>query len=486
MATKKADNTKPSKKKKPRWSTKKKRKAAVKRKAKEAGAGKPRSPSGDKRKRVRSKSAPFEESTGGTPKSGGSVFRPSETQPKQDRGKSRGAVEAGPQSRRALSQTAGRGETFGDSTISSILKRAVQRSVEEANGHLTHGFHSYPARMHPAIANELIQAFSQEGQRVLDPFCGSGTVLVESMLAKRESIGIDLNPIALRIGEVKCSVMSDEEIQYLKKVAQGVAYRSEERVRDRVPIVAPIPKHELRWYAMHTLKELAGLQAELSLEPTTKIRRILEMIFSSIVVKVSNQAADTSTREIRKTIRKGLPTEFFLRKALELCDRLREFREALPEDFHYAVRVMGDARRARELVRGRVDLVLTSPPYGGTYDYVDHHARRYPWLKIKPKELRDHEIGARRNMSGDDARRRWDRQMLETLRSMRDVMDRQAMAILWVGDAQLGGRRVGALNQVDAIGRELNLSVLAGTSIKRVDRLGGPDRREHLICLARG
>ena len=54
---------------------------------------------------------------------------------------------------------------------------------------LTHGIHPYPARMVPQVAKKLLSAYSNTTSRIWDPFCGSGTVLLESMIAGRHSIG---------------------------------------------------------------------------------------------------------------------------------------------------------------------------------------------------------------------------------------------------------------------------------------------------------
>jgi methylase of polypeptide subunit release factors len=66
-----------------------------------------------------------------------------------------------------------------------------------------HGFHSYPARLHPETAARLIQAFSPPKGQVLDPFCGSGTVLVEGRLAGRRVTGVDANPLAVELSWLK-------------------------------------------------------------------------------------------------------------------------------------------------------------------------------------------------------------------------------------------------------------------------------------------
>ena len=62
----------------------------------------------------------------------------------------------------------------------------------------THGFHQYPARMHPEIAKRLIEKYAiKSSDIVFDPFMGSGGVLVESMVHGNNSVGIDLNPFAV-------------------------------------------------------------------------------------------------------------------------------------------------------------------------------------------------------------------------------------------------------------------------------------------------
>ena len=49
----------------------------------------------------------------------------------------------------------------------------------------------------------MITEFGLPGQLILDPFCGSGTALVEAQRAGFDAVGIDLNPIACRISRVK-------------------------------------------------------------------------------------------------------------------------------------------------------------------------------------------------------------------------------------------------------------------------------------------
>ena len=58
----------------------------------------------------------------------------------------------------------------------------------------THGVHTYVAAMIPQLARRLIDRYIPEGAIVFDPFCGGGSVLVETIASGRSAIGRDVNP----------------------------------------------------------------------------------------------------------------------------------------------------------------------------------------------------------------------------------------------------------------------------------------------------
>ena len=67
----------------------------------------------------------------------------------------------------------------------------------------THCFHNYPAIMIPQIANRLINLYGKKAKKLFDPYCGTGTSLVEANLNGIDAIGTDLNPMARLIAEAK-------------------------------------------------------------------------------------------------------------------------------------------------------------------------------------------------------------------------------------------------------------------------------------------
>jgi hypothetical protein len=389
--------------------------------------------------------------------------------------------------KKPFSSVGGRVEHVGLKAEAQVLGGILESQTSVDPDHHTHGFHSYPARMHPAIAAGAIQAFAPKSGLVVDPFVGSGTVLVESLLAGHGAVGLDVSPFALRLAEVKCSLRSDAEVDtFLGRLAE-VAEASTERVKNRVDVRAEISPMERSWYEIHVLKELAGLLAEIRKIKDDRDRRALEMVFSSLVVKFSRQVSDTAEQRVEKRIRKGLVTEFFARKGTELADRWRALDFDTPDGTLPPRLAEVPARSLRKhFLRDRAGLIVSSPPYGGTYDYVDHHARRVAWLGIDMTRLDKQEIGARRMLEAPGAIQRWDDELGAALEGMRSIITDDANVVLVLGDGEIHGRRIRAVDQMERLAPQTGFVFVAAAEQPRRDWKGGPLRSEALILLRPG
>jgi DNA modification methylase len=58
---------------------------------------------------------------------------------------------------------------------------------------------SYRGNFAPQIARNIIEMYSEPGERILDPMVGGGTTLIEAKLLGRHAVGIDINPAAVEI-----------------------------------------------------------------------------------------------------------------------------------------------------------------------------------------------------------------------------------------------------------------------------------------------
>ena len=100
----------------------------------------------------------------------------------------------------------------------------------------THCYHAYPAMMIPQIARTLIEEYSPNGkcELLFDPYCGSGTSLVEASLKGINSIGTDLNPLARLMARVKTTKYDVEKIKSLfSEIQSNLIFYSEEQVLNR-------------------------------------------------------------------------------------------------------------------------------------------------------------------------------------------------------------------------------------------------------------
>lgn len=76
-----------------------------------------------------------------------------------------------------------------------------------------HSIGEYPSKIRPLVFHEIVKRFSKEGDIILDPFCGCGTMAVEAKILGRHSINFDINPKAIDLTNEKLSKLNKEEIQ---------------------------------------------------------------------------------------------------------------------------------------------------------------------------------------------------------------------------------------------------------------------------------
>ncbi|HYH87535.1 MAG TPA: DNA methyltransferase, partial [Pyrinomonadaceae bacterium] len=125
------------------------------------------------------------------------------------------------------------------STAAAVKLRSIDwdfASSTTRNGLQT--IHPYPAKFIPHIPRALINLFHPgDSSKILDPFCGSGTTLVEAMNSGVEAVGIDLSPLATLIAKVRTTPLTFD----LRKIGQDVSHVAQERVANRDVSIPVIP-----------------------------------------------------------------------------------------------------------------------------------------------------------------------------------------------------------------------------------------------------
>lgn len=361
----------------------------------------------------------------------------------------------------------------------------------------THGFHAYPARMHPLTARGVIAArlgkVSRSADRVptvVDPFCGSGSVAVEAMRAGAAFVGGDVNPIGIEIAWVRTLIWPARRCEHMSSKATRISHIARD-VAAEMRLPAQWIAAEADWYDAAALRDLLALRELIDKEDDADLRRVLRMVLSSIVVKISKQVSDATTVRDRhhKTVYAGVAPRLFRQRSQELSGQIDALRRDLQQRNVRRIEprlVQADARNGGLVPPGTASLVLSSPPYLGTYDYLFHHARRYALLGLRADYADRHEIGSRRKAVRDPEKavETYERDLRESLVRMREAIAEDGAIVLLLGDGLMADRRVAVDDMARRLAAPAGLRVVAVATQKRPNWLtqrGAATRAEHLI-----
>ena len=295
--------------------------------------------------------------------------------------------------------TAGMGDQAADVLASLAQQDWTFANADTREG--AHALHPYPAKFIPQIPRTLVNALHpRDGSVTLDPFCGSGTTLLESILQGIPAIGVDVNPLAVLVARVKTTPLSEPLDAAIAAIVQAVSLRYADVGETSLPDIPRLDhwfKPEISQVVSMLLEEIeaAGLEEG----PTDALRVAL----SRILVRVSNQESDVRYAAIEKPVGPEQVVGLFEAAAMHISHLLTRtlgsplFPELRPAE---ATVIHADARGLHEnLPPWRVGLIVCSPPYPNAYEYWLYHKYRMYWLGMDPIAAREDEIGARAHYS---------------------------------------------------------------------------------------
>jgi hypothetical protein len=293
----------------------------------------------------------------------------------------------------------------------------------------THLLHTYPAKLLLHIPYFFLnnEIFSKPGDLVLDPFCGTGTVLLEAILADRNAIGADANPIARLIAKVKTT-------NYFPKVLinllHEITYECENFKR---PYEIPSVVNLNYWFSESTKNSLMNLLSSIELIDCETNRDFFLVCFSNLIKKVSyadprvsvpvrlNEKRFVENSDQFNKVKKRIEDlekinviEKFQSICIENINRVSKFNQSLTQSNLgiNAKIVSNDARKLTvdvgtdtKLPDASVDLIITSPPYAGAQKYIRSSSLSLGWLglaSVKELKLLDRQNIGRESYTRDE------------------------------------------------------------------------------------
>lgn len=305
--------------------------------------------------------------------------------------------------------------------------------------YLTHNFHPYPAKFIPQIPKTLIESFSSEGDTILDPFCGGGTTLVEAVLLNRNAIGTDTNPVGILSAKVKSTKLNNEELQELKNqidiIESDLSLNKIEKDQNHIPKITNIDL----WFSQNVTDELSYLKSKISKVNNTSVKNFLELAFSSIIVRVSNQKGETIYSSKKKNIQDKEVIVEYLKRIKMMYGRIVQFSKLSGNGF---VKTYVDDARSLKKIEDKIDLVITSPPYPNAFDYFLYHKHRISWIGHDPLKVKKAEIGSHLNYQSKnvDEVEEFKKDFSEHLKSIYRLLKNGAYYCIVIGDSKFHGK----------------------------------------------
>ena len=340
--------------------------------------------------------------------------------------------------------------------------------VPEINdtGYLTHAIFAYPAKFIPQIVRYAINTYTKEGDWIVDPFAGSGTVGVEAYLCKRNAILFDLNLLLNHIMPLKV-YRSKERLHAadLHKLLEGM--------RERKHRFMPAWSNVAYWYAPEILEVLSHYWGFIHNTDNT----VYSTIVKAALLKVGKRFSYTEDRtpKLARSKRKLQAIEELLKEnwreqldemihslSLKTLKSLNDFvgyTQHIFEDLGQ-VEFHGGVDSSYVAVPRVCDALITSPPYLQAQEYIRSTKMELFWLghtEEAVKELSRLEIPYRKAdrviqtetldkvremLTRDDLQKRLDSYFCHTVNALENSMNQlkpDAAACIFVGNPRIDG-----------------------------------------------
>ena len=271
---------------------------------------------------------------------------------------------------------------FTVQTVQSRLESTVRRGKSrQATRYSVHGLHEYKGKFNPQVVRAILNMFNiGPGQSVLDPFCGSGTTLVECSHIGATAYGVDLNPFAVFLSNAKLQALSTPALKLstmLKEIAVALeCTEKHEALNDDHARV----QYLRSWFDHEILQTIEAVRR--------KIQEVAGDVSPAFLGIASNLLRDYSLqdpKDLRIRRRKSpLPATPFVKAFLAagwVCiDRIGATQEILGMRPPCGHAFLSDA--ATLDVEETYDAAITSPPYAMALPYIDTQRLSLVWLGL--------------------------------------------------------------------------------------------------------
>ncbi|NLC06670.1 MAG: site-specific DNA-methyltransferase [Syntrophomonadaceae bacterium] len=325
-----------------------------------------------------------------------------------------------------------------------------------------HRLHPYLGKYIPQLVEIFLRKYGRE--RVVDPFCGSGTTLVEASVLGLDCFGVDISEFNCLLSQVKTGQYDLGSLEAaLTEAYQGAEALLESNADLKLNWAS---EYLTTWYSARSLKELFAYREQINRSEYASVMKIILSRAARSARLAAHYDLDfpeapvTEPYYCRKHKRICKPTEqalSFLKKyTLDTIQRIKAYSSIRKNST--VVVTCGDARQIKF---PECDLVMTSPPYVGLIDYHEQHRYAYELLGLPDRS--GQEIGPASRGKGKAARQSYVEDMTAVFDNLYQKVVRGGTIVVVVHDRY---------ELYPGIGRRLGLKTEA-VLVRQVNRRTG-------------
>ncbi len=308
---------------------------------------------------------------------------------------------------------------------SSFRTRSFFANGKYSTGYSTHSLFPYRGKFHPQLIRALMNVIGvKQGDIVLDPLSGSGTVSVEANMINADSLAVDISPFCCLMTRVKTFCLNIEVEKFDILINQSDRIFQKLNKPNLPTSFNKISAEEKPYYEIFLLAYLDAVGFSM------RSSKCVEKLFPSVLnryiltIKSARKAIETTSLNIGKT----------------------------------SV-INGDAR-CLDIPDGSVDCVITSPPYSFAIDYVENDKQQLQYLRCDAESLKNKMIGLK-GKSIDDKLEYYFDDISKVLIEVVRVIKKRGMVALVIGTNDIQTKGIRLESRIKTIADQLNLTLRA-------------------------
>ncbi len=274
-------------------------------------------------------------------------------------------------------------------TAQSLLEHSARLGRNrQVTRYSVHGLHEYKGKFNPQVAKALLNMFRiKRRQNVLDPFCGSGTTLVECTHLGARSYGIDVNPFAVFLANAKLQALTTPAHRLRSDLSRLTDCLSH-ATRPSGHIADGPREHYLQsWFEPHVLQTLEAVRSAIERVAETNAPVFLALTSDLLRAYSLQDPKDLRIRRRRSPLPSTPFIEAWLSKCSSVIQRIEATQDLLGEGLRPGRAVLHDVATLKPAaLPTQFDAAITSPPYAMALPYIDTQRLSLVWLNLASPE----------------------------------------------------------------------------------------------------